>query len=183
MTIKKDDIVTKAFENLAASNTYIVASIDGENAFLYHPLYPQIFIKEKVNELNHVQANLKDSTEKSLDFANKNRNLLDYNTQGDLDALCAYFVVSRKLTSRQKQLLSNTCGIIAAIKFNDDAKLAMDLVKKNEGLLDDFNGMWYRSFKKVFFGRQVISSKKQRDVVFNITGFILAELETPTVAK
>ena len=183
-SIKPGDIVTKNFDNLVSSNTYIVDTIlDSKVALLVHPLFPGVLIKEDIVTLNRVQANLKDSTERSLDFANHNRSLLDYNTVADLEALCIYFVVRRKITPRQKHVLAAICGKIALIKFNDDLKSAMAFVKINEGLLDDYNVMWYRNFKKLFSGQQLITSKKQKDAIFNITGFVLAESENPTVLK
>lgn len=181
--IQTGDVVTIPFENLVSSNTFIVDTVVGDDALLYHPLFPKILVKEQVVKLNKVQANLKDSTERSLDFANNNKKYLDYNTTADLESLCTYFVVRRKLTPRQKSLLSSICGKIAGIKFNDNIQEAMNLIKKNEGVLDDFNGMWYRNFKSLFVGRQPITSKKQRDAIFNIAGFVLAELETPVAPK
>ncbi len=182
--IKSGDIVTKNFDNLVSSNTYIVDSqIDLSNFLLTHPLFPEIYMKATLFELNQVAPNIKDSTERSLDFANQNKKFLDYNTVADLEALCLYFVVRRKITPRQKHVLSSICGTIASIKLNDDVKVAIALVKKNEGLLDDFNGMWYRNFKGLFSGQQLITSKKQKDAIFNITGFILAESENPTAFK
>ena len=191
LTIKKGDIVTKSFDNLVSSNTYIVDSIlipettglISTEALVFHPLFPTVLLREDLSNLNQVSANLKDSSERSLDFANGNKSVLDYNTVADLEALCMYFVVRRKITPRQKHMLSSICGSIASIKFNDDVKLAMDFVKKNEGLLDEFNGMWYRNFKGLFSGQQQITSKKQKDAVFNITGFVLAESENPSVPK
>lgn len=181
--IKIGDIVTVQLDNLNASNTFLVKHIDTKSALLYHPLFPSILIEKPINEINKVSANLKDSTERSLDFVKKNIGYLDYNSSADLDALCLYFVVKRKLTPKQKRSLSNMAGRIAAIIFNDDIKAAMDFIRKNEGVLDQFNQMWYRNFKSLFSGKQPISSAKQRDSLFNMAGFTLAELETPTVQK
>lgn len=183
MEIKQGDIVTLQFDNLVSSNTFIVNLVSGDNVFLFHPLVPEILVMAKSNQLNSVQANLKDSSERCLDFAKNNKQYLDYNTVADLEALCMYFVLKRKLTPRQKHHLSSMCGKIAATKLNDNIQEAMNCVKKNEGLLDEFNDMWYRKFNGLFSGRIQITSSKQRDAIFNIAGFILAELETPTVSK
>jgi hypothetical protein len=43
--------------------------------------------------------------------------------------------------------------------------------------------MWYRNFQGLFSGRQPITSKKQRASIFNITGFVMAELETPVATN
>lgn len=187
--IKKGDIVTKSFDNVVSSNTYIVDEVIIDNsdetsdALLIHPLFPDILVRAKFSELNKVAPNVKDSTERSLDFASNNKKFLDYNTVADLEALCVYFVVRRKITPRQKHMLSSICGTIASIKFNDDIKEAMIFVRKNEGLLDEFNGMWYRNFKGLFSGQQLITSKKQKDAIYNIAGFVLAESEIPSVPK
>ena len=185
--VKKGDVVTLEFENLVSSNTFIVesTSLEEGEVLLKHPLFPKILIKAKDVKLNSVYANLKDSTERCLDFANNNKQLLDYNTVADLEALCAYFVVTRKLTPRQKHTLSSMCGRIASIKFNDDTKIAIKYVKENAGVLDEFNSMWYRKFYNsgLFSGRHSYASTKQREVIFNIAGAVLAELETPTASK
>lgn len=183
MTITKNDIVTCPFDNSVSSNTFVVDEVVGSTAILKHPLLPEVLVRKNLADLNKVGPNLKDSTERSLDFAKNNIKYLDYNTSADLEALCLYFVFKRKLTPRQKGTLSNTCGFIASIKLNNDIKEAMDLIKRNEGILDEFNAMWYRNFKNLFIGRQQITSKKQRSAIFNIAGFIMAELETPSTAK
>lgn len=181
--VKQNEIVTVAFENGVSSNTYIVDSIDGDTALLKHPLFDQCLIRYPVAALNKVSPNVKDSIERSLDFARKNSSYLDYNTEADLEALCLYFVIKRKLTPRQKSILSAICGIIASIKLNNDVKEAMQLVANHEGILDEFNLMWYRNFAGLFTGKQPITSKKQRSAIFNIAGFVMAELKTPVIAK
>ena len=181
--IKKDDVVTVQFENVVSSNTYIVDTVEKDSALLKHPLYDTCLLRYPLDTLNTVAPNVKDSTERSLDFARSNRKFLDYNTNADLDALCLYFVIKRKLTPRQKTILSNICGTIVSIKFNNDVKEAMNLITKNAGVLDDFNAMWYNNFSGLFSGKQPITSKKQRSAIFNMAGFVLAELETPTALK
>jgi hypothetical protein len=181
--IQIGDIVTAQFDSLGASNTCIVKDVGKDSALLAHPLFEEIMIARPIDSLNVAAANLKDSTERSLDFANTNKKFLDYNTIADLESLCLYFVVRRKLTPRQKFILSNICGNIASIKFNNDIKAAMAYVVKNEAVLDEFNSMWYRNFSGLFSGKQQITSKKQRAAIFNIAGFALAELEIPTTPK
>lgn len=182
-SLKIGDIVTVSFDNLVSSNTFIVKDFNQNEALLYHPLFPSVYIKEELNNLNLVAPNIKDSTERGLDFANANRKYLDYNTIADLESLCLYFVVKRKLTPRQKFSLANMCGTIASHMFNNDIKAAMTYITRNEGILDEFNSMWYRNFNGLFTGKQPITSKKQRAAIFNIAGFALAELEIPTTAK
>lgn len=180
---KPGDIVTLRFENAVSSNAYKVDSDQDGDVLLYHPLFPECLLRVPKSEIDQVAPNIKDSTERSLDFVKANLRYLDYNTVADHEALCLYFVVRRKLTPRQKQLLSNICGSIATVKLNDDIKVASELIRNNVAILDDFNAMWYRNFSGLFSGTQPITSKKQRAAIFNIAGFVLAELERPVAPK
>lgn len=182
MNFDKDQIVTLNL-NTQSSNTFYVDSDEGPTLLLSHPVAKGILVRVQKSDVNQVSANVKDSTERSLDFANSNRTMLDYNTNMDLDGLGMYFFVNRKLTPRQKYILANICGILASIKFNNDLKEAMALVSKNSTVLDEFNLMWYNNFKGLFTGKQPVTSKKQRGAIFNIAGYVLAELETPSVPK
>ena len=145
MNIKTGDTVT-----VETGNTYIVDRDEGETVLLVHPLYTKTLVRIEKSKLNVTGAKLKDSAERSLDFARNNAKYLDYNTMADLDALCMYFVVTRKLTPRQKSILSSICGTIASIILNNEIKDAMKLVSQNEALLDEFNAMWYRNFNGLF---------------------------------
>lgn len=177
-------IVTVNLENRNASNTFIVQELlDDGSVLLEHPLFNDIIVRYNQSDLNTVSANIKDSTEKCLDFAKSRANHLDFNMKGDLDALCMYFIVKRQLTPRQKSTLSKICGVLAAIEFNDSLKDAMEFIAKNETVLDDFNRMWYNNFQGLFKGKQAITSNKQRASIFNMAGFALAELTNPKAAK
>ena len=182
-TFSPGDIVTVKFENRVSSNTYRVESDCGDSVLLQHPLFPDVLIRTSKDEIDTVAPNVKDSIERALDFVKKNGQYLDYNTMADHEALCLYFVIRRKLTPRQKNILSNICGSIASIKMNNDVKSAMELVTANAAILDEFNAMWYRNFQGLFSGRQPITSKKQRAAIFNITGFVMAELERPVATN
>lgn len=180
--LKPDDIVT--FEiTKGASNTFILDGVLDGVAYLRHPLNKECVVKALRCDLNQIASVLKDDTERCLDFAKNNKEYLDFNTVGDLDALCLYFVYKRQLTPKQKSTVSNICGIIASIKFNNDIQKTMNFIVRNEGLLDEFNRMWYNNFKGLFSGEQFITSKKQRASIFNIAGFILAQLENPIISK
>lgn len=181
--VKVNDIVTVPFENSVSSNTYIVDTVEDKSALLKHPLFESCLVRIELDKLNTVQPNIKDSVERGLDFAKKNAKFLDYNAKADLEALCLYFIIKRTLTPRQKNILSVICGTIASNKLNNNIQEAMAIVVRNEGVLDDFNAMWYRNFNGLFTGKQPITSKKQRSAIFNITGFVLAELETPVASK
>lgn len=177
---KKDEVVTVQLdENNNSSNTYRVFGMveDTDFVILYHPMNYDCMIIRKKDELNKVQATLKDSTERAIDFALKNQNELDYNYRGDLEALTLYYVVNRALTNHQKNQLSNICGTIASIHFHNDVDLAREVVNKNSALLSPFNRMWFDNFKDIFSGKKPIVSPKQRVTVFNIAGSVLAELQ------
>ena len=188
---KKDDLVTVQLEETnKASNTYIVLGHVMDDAgdltdavVLFHPLHPKCFVIRHVTELNKVQATLKDSTERSIEFAMKFQEHLDHNIKGDLEGLRLCFVIHRSLTNRQKNNLSNICGTIASIYFHNDINMAIDLVNKNSPLLTPFNEMWYNNFRDLFKGRKPIVSPKQRSAIFNIAGSILAELERSETKK
>lgn len=182
--MNKGDLVTIPLEeNNTASNTYIVHAVLEDECILSHPLNPDVLIAKPKAILNSVAANMKDSTERSLNFAQKKSKYLDHNTIVDIESLTLYFIVNRKLSARQKSTLSNICGNLASIHFNGDLRSAMEYVTQNSALLDDFNSMWYNNFKGLFTGKQPVTSPKQRASIFNIAGFVLAELESQTAPK
>ena len=180
--LKEGDIVTLDF-NSDVSNTLEIHKIVDNHAYLNHPLSPDIFIKKELSTLNKVSPNVKDSTERSLDFVKTNKEYLDYNNKLDLESLCISFIVNRKLTPKQKKILSDLSGKIAEIKFNGNVKDAMRFITSNEVLLDGFNKMWYNNFSNLFSGKQTITSKKQLSAIFNIAGFVCAELSIPSAKK
>ena len=183
--MKIGQIVTLDFKNQNVSNVYFVKKIDetDNTALLYHPLYPECYLLKNIDELNLASAKLKDSTEKCLDYVASKVELLDYNTKSDLEALCLYFIVKRQLTPKQKSTLSKMCGFLASIHFNNDISETISFINHNNAVLDEFNRMWYNNFKKLFNGKQLITSNKQRSSIFNIAGFILAELHIPKINK
>jgi hypothetical protein len=178
MNFEKNTVVVVDLKS-SASNTFLVDRDEGETVLVTHPLSPNIFVRVNKSELNHVAANLKDSTERCIDYANSNKSHLDYNIKVDLECLGIYFGLKRKLTPRQKQLLANICGILANIKLNNDVAQAMVLVSENESLLDEFNLMWFNKYKGIFSGKQSITSQKQRSCILNMAGYVLAQLENP----
>jgi hypothetical protein len=179
MNFDKNTVVVVDLKS-SASNTFIVDSDEGETILVTHPLSPNILVRVSKDDVNKVVANLKDSTERCIDYANFNKTHLDYNIKVDLECLGIYFGVKRKLTPRQKQLLANICGILANIKLNNDVKQGMALVSENESLLDEFNLMWFNKYKSIFSGKQSITSQKQRSCILNMAGFVMAQLENPT---
>ena len=184
VSMKKGDLVTIILEeNNQASNTYQVYAVLDDEVILSHPLHPRCLISKRKDELNKVGANLKDSSERAMEYAMRRQDNLDHNLRGDLESLRLYFVVNRSLTNHQKTQLSNICGTLASIYFHNDVSLAMRCVVDNNAVLDSFNAMWFNNFKDLFFGRRPITSPKQRASIFNIAGFVLAELETQRIKK
>jgi hypothetical protein len=188
---KPGELVTIQLEETnKASNTYIVVGhlVDGDGdvsdaVVLRHPLHKNCMIVKHIDDLNKVQANLKDSTERSLEFAMKFEDHLDHNTKADLEALRLCFVIHRNLTNGQKNHLSNICGTIASIYYHNDITMAMRSVTENSPVLDSYNMMWFMNFKDLFTGKKPIVSPKQRSSIFNIAGFVLAELESQKTKK
>jgi hypothetical protein len=182
MNIQKDSIVTADLGN-SSSNVFIVDTVEKDSVLLSHPLAPGVLVRVSSDKVNKTSASIKDSIERGIDYANSNKKYLDYNTLADLEAVAIYFILKRKLTPRQKQTLANICGVVASVRFSNDIKEAMNFVSKNHLLLDEFNLMWFNNFKGIFTGQQIVSSKKQRSAIFNIAGYVLAELENPTVNR
>lgn len=180
--MKEKEIITYSV-GARGSNTFIVDKVLEDEILVSHPLVSECKRLLKISEVNLEAAILKDDTEKCLDFMSKHKEILDFTSKADLEALCLYFVYKRQLTPKQKNLLSNMCGLVASIHFQNGVREAMDYISKNVGVLDDFNMMWYSNFKGIFEGRQQITSKKQRASIFNIAGFVLAQLEVPCTTK
>lgn len=176
-------VVTLEMKDPDCSNVWLVESDLGEHVLLQHPLSPKCLIRAHKELLDKVSPNVKDSSERALDFVNMNSQHLDFNTFADFEAISLYFVVKRKLTPNQKKLLANMGGTIAARHLSDDVKKAMDLIKSNAAILDEFNAMWYRNFEGLFSGRQPITSPKQRSAIFNMAGFVMAELGRPAATN
>lgn len=177
--MQKNTVVTLNLGN-NTSNTFLIDTDEGETLLITHPLLKGLLYRVQKSAVNKSSANVKDSTERCIDFANSNKSYLDYNTIGELEALGMYFAFKRHLTPRQKQSLSFMCGVIASIKLSNNVNKAMSLISKNDSILDEFNLMWYNNFKGLFNGTQPITSPKQRSAIFNIAGYVLAELENPT---
>lgn len=182
MNILKNDIVTVELDN-DTSNTFIVDTVEGETLLLTHPLASGVLIRVPLDQVNKASAKIKDSTERGIDYANANKKYVDYNTGADLESIAIYFTLKRKLTPRQKQTLANICGVVASVKFDNDLREAMNFVTKNSLMLDEFNMMWFNNFKGLFSGQQMVTSKKQRSAIFNIAGYVLAEMENPTAKR
>lgn len=173
-------VTLKLAENNSASNTYVISKIIDDSCLLFHPLLPDVFILRNKSDLDLVMATPKDSTLKILEFVSDYRRHLSPEDLADFEALCMYFIVHRKLANRQKHVLSSLGGKIASEYCMDDISIAIRTVQSNKALLDDFNTMWYSNFEKIFLGEKPVTSKRQRISIFNMTGFVLAQVHNKT---
>ncbi len=181
--MEKNKIVTVEFGSNNSSNTFLVDSEDGEHVLLYHPLSPTLLIRKLKSDLDLVSPNIKDSTERCLDLAKRYNAQLSHTDFCDLEAICMFFVAKRFLTPKQKNTLATICGSIASSEFKDDINQAMNFITNNSNSLDDFNQMWYHNFRGLFSKNQPITSKKQITSIFNIAGFLLAQIGNPRVSQ
>lgn len=177
INIENGSTVTLAGLNPNASNTYIVDRNEGDgNVLLSHPLSGVCLMRVPEDMLNRESPRVKDSTERSLDFCNNNPECIKPQDRVNLKSLKMTFFFERELSDKQKKVLSDVCGRIASFRLRGDLNEAMSLIVRNEGLLDEFNLRWYRNFHKIFEGNQEITSQKQTDSIFNMAGFVMAEL-------
>jgi hypothetical protein len=187
------EFFTLPLEDSEGTITYIINEIQDMpdrtvRALLFHPLAPKVlvpFLAKSREDLLAAQTQTqgKSNLQKTLEYANKKKDLLEFLLRTDVESLCMSFVVYRLLTPRQKKRLSGFVGIVSSIYFHSDLRLAVRFVEENYALLDDFNKAWFDSFMKVtkqtgfFSGLPKQLSPKQRPVMFNIAGFVLSQLE------
>lgn len=173
----KDLVTLQMHENIKESNVFVIKeALPEERYILYHPICPEIFVIASGAELDQVNPTQKGSIQKCLEFASDYEQHLTPDERADLQALRMVFVVSRRLSNRQKHLLSNLGGTIAAEYCIQDLSIATRLVREYKTLLDDFNARWYSNFQRYFNGQKDVTSKKIRTILFNMAGFILAQL-------
>lgn len=179
---------TLPLKNTEGTITYVIDhefnAPDGKRlAFLNHPnLAPNAYIKIEADSFEalqgqQVQTQGKSDTHKQLDFLRKFQEYLSYEETLRLESLCEAFVINRCLSKEQKKLLSDLCGKVAQIHLNDDINLAIRKINENAALLDNFNMNWYYNLKSYFSGKKKIDSRGKRLTIFNMAGFILAQLE------
>lgn len=179
---------TLPLKNTEGTITYVIDfefnGPDGSRViFLNHPtLAPEVYIKVEAlsfEELQgkQVQTQGKSDIHKQLDFLRKYQKYLSHEDMTLLDSLCESFVVNRCLNKDFKKLLSNLCGKIAQIHLNDDIGFAIRKVKDNLALLDTFNMNWFYNLKSYFSGKKPVDSRGKRMTIFNMAGFVLAQLE------
>lgn len=176
--IKQGDVVTvKLEDNNLSSNTYLVArKLEGES-LLNHPLAPDMYVIRKDEELNDTLAQLKSDEERQLEYCVKYQKYLGFDAYSVMTSLILFYVMYRKMSARQKKLLSDICGEIAAVYCNNDLSIALRTVNENQALLNEFNLMWYRNLRSIFQGRQRAERPGQVSAIYNMAGFVLAQLE------
>ena len=174
--LKEGDLVTVDHANSQMSNTYVVVSVLDDRVFLRHPLAPECLIERNSKDLDNDLAVLKPSLEKCLEYAKKNSNMLGYTAKADLEALCFYYVVKKTITPKQRNELSHICGKLAAIELEHNTTLAVEIVKKNAVLLDEFMQVIFNHNKKALDNPAKVDSRTERFAIFNLAGFILANL-------
>lgn len=176
--IKVGDLVTLTLgEYNTVSNTYRVERKLETECILSHPLAPECFIIKKDDDLNSELATLKDPIEKCLYYAKKHRDYLNHVTKADLDSLCIYFVLKKVFSSKQRSELAAICGKIACIILGDNLSLAISKIKGNEALLDDYSQILYNNYKNLLENKTKIKAVSEKHAIFNIAGFILAQLD------
>lgn len=175
--IKEGDLVTISLgEYQTVSNTYRVAKKLDVECVLQHPLAPECYIIKKDEELNNAFPSAQNQIEKCLFFAKKNSNVLGYTMIGNLEALCFYFVIKKTFTPRQRVELTNICGKIASVLLENNVTQAIATIKENKILLDEYNYSLLNAIKKILDNSLNIKSKQERYTVFNVAGFVLAQL-------
>lgn len=162
------------------SNVYSLFKDLGEDALLSHPLAPHILVMKSKKELDSVPATQKSPYERCLDYLQIHKSVLDYNEEAVVDSICLYFVVNRKFTPRLKNQIARLIGTPANIEFQGNLQKAIDFVNQNSALFDDYNKRVYANtkYKPIFDGQTLPVDSRQLETVFNLAGFILAQLQT-----
>ena len=175
--IAEGDIVTVELDDAAVSNTYFVLRKLTDECVLSHPLAPECLIIKSDLELNNTGATMQSPLEKCLNFAKSNKASLGYTMAADLEALSYYFTIKKQFTPKQRADLANICGKIASVSLGNNVSAAVSTIKYNKPLLDEYNYTLCNSVKGVLTDPLSLSGKGQRYTVFNIAGFVLAQLE------
>ena len=171
-----NDLVTVPITSKYSNVYKLVMIVNEKEGLVCHPLFPTVLLKYNIKDLDKATVSPHTEIEKCIEYIYKNKNLFDYNKDISIEALTFYFLLNKKLSSEQKHEISKNCGKIATIKLEENLEAAIDLINANSGLLDSFNKKWYSNLKKVFT-KKVTPSIKEWNSVFNIAGYILAQLE------
>jgi len=167
--------------NNGESNVYILTrELENDLVLLSHPLAPEVFILKVKSELNHVIATSKSPYERCLEFIVKSRDYFDYERRAEIDCLCTNFVANRRFTDRLRNLVARLVGVPAKVQFQDSIKAAIDYVNKNKALFDDYHNRVYhnKTYQPFFSGQAYPDEARQRETIFNLAGFLLAQIQT-----
>lgn len=176
--IAEGDLVTVDLsENHSVSNTYLVLKKLPDECVLSHPLAPECLMLRTDDQLNNAFPSMQSPIELCLNFAKNNRSYLGYTMAGDLDALSYYFIIKKQFTPKQRADLANICGKIASVALGNNISAAISEIKHNKALLDEYNHSLCNSVKGVLADPLSLQGKGQRFTIFNIAGFILAQLK------
>jgi hypothetical protein len=175
--ILEGDLVTVELNQFqAVSNTYRVLKKLQDICILSHPLAADCLIMKLDHELNNTFPSTRSPLEKCLYYAKNNKEYLGYTMTEDLEALCYYFVIRRQFTPKQRNDLANICGKIASVVLGNSISAAISGIKQNKALLDEYNHSLYENVKKVVESPLTPKSKGERYTIFNIAGFLLAQM-------
>ena len=177
--LKVGDLVTVNFGQFnAASNTYkIEATLKKGNFLLTNPITTDCYIVKHHSELNTVLANIKTPIENCITYLQQNRQYLGYVAQADLDSIIYYFLIKRELTPKQKDRLATMYAKICSIALGNDLKLAVEIVKANLAILDEFNMYLFNSLKPCIDDLTKVDSDIKRIGIYKLAGFCLAQIE------
>lgn len=178
--MEKKQLVTVANVN-GESNVFVVEQELGDDkVLLNHPLSVNAFVIKNLNELDLVQAVQKSAYERCLEYVVQNKDFFDFERKAEINCLCVSFVVNRKFTDRLRNLLVRLVGVPAKIQFNNSAKAAIEFINKNKALLDDYHNRVYhnKTYFPIFSGASRPEGGRQLETVFNLAGFLLAQLNT-----
>lgn len=166
------------------SNTFQVFSDSGEDViYLNHPLAPQCITTRTLAEINIVSPKTQAPIERCLFYLKKHEGLLGSQVSGEMLGIYYYFILNRDLTKTQKSTISRFCGKVAELKFSSNVEQAVVVINQHAALLDEYNLMWFNKFSKLFKNPTLINTKSRRSAVFNMAGFVLAQLEINSTLK
>lgn len=175
--IQVGDLVTISVNEFqVTSNTYRVARKLENESVLSHPLAPDCYIIRQDSDLNNSFPSMQSQVEKCLAFAQRNKDALGHTMAEELDGLCFYLVIKKSLTAKKRADLASICGKIAAVTFGHNISAAVSTIKQNKVLLDEYNHTLYASSTKFLNDPLSIVNKVDRYKIFNIAGFLLAQL-------
>lgn len=163
------------------SNVYTLEKeLKDDEVLLSHPLSYDTFIVKNARDLDVVPAIPKSPYERCLEYVLNHSDYFDFERRAEITCLCSNFVVNRKFTDRLRNLLARLVGVPAKIKFQNSTKEAIAFVNENKALLDDYHNRVYHNvtYNPIFKGVARPENGRQLETVFNLAGFLLAQINT-----